>query len=364
MSRFAAIFSLSLLVATSALADSDYDRETTRQFESGSVSALELENLAGRILLERAAGDILELRARVHAKDHDGMSAREVAQLLDLEIIREGGKIIIRAKYPVGEYRRLHYDGGDSSGFFSGSSTVRVDGRKVKITTGRKGSGLPLWVDFQLRVPAGTQTELRHYVGQVKLEGLVGDCRLDCASADISAEEFEGELKVDTGSGDITIDEIRGSVALDTGSGDIKARDLLGDFHADTGSGDILLREASGSRLHADTGSGDVILKDASYPQLNIDTGSGDVKVASLLGALERWKVDTGSGDVVFLMPQEGVSFHLEVDTGSGEVDCELASSELHLQRGKIRSLTVGGGDGLILVDTGSGDVSILQRND
>ncbi len=363
MRRFAATLSLSLLLASGALADSDYDHETTRQFEPGSVSALKLENLAGRILLERASGDVLELRARVHAKDHDGMSAREVAQLLDLEIHRKGDNIVISAKYPVDKYRRLHYDGGEG-GFFSGSSTVRVDGRKVKITTGRKGCGLPLWVDFQLRVPAGTQTELKHYVGQVKLEGLVGDCKLDCASADISAEEFEGDLRIDTGSGDITIDEIRGKVALDTGSGDIKASDLLGDFHGDTGSGDILLRDARGSHFHADTGSGDVILKDASYPQLGIDTGSGDVKVASLLGALERWKVDTSSGDVVFVMPDEGLSFRLEVDTGTGEVACALASSELRLQRGKIRSLTVGGGDGLILVDTGSGDVSILQRED
>ncbi len=364
MTRFAAAFSLSLLLAASAMADSDYDHETTRQFEPGSVSALELENLAGRVLLERAAGDVLELRVRVHSKAYDGMSAREVAQLLNLKIKRNGGKIIIQAEYPVDEYRRLHYDGGDSGGFFSGSSTVRVDGHKVKITTGRKGSGLPLWADFQLRIPAGTQTNLTHYVGQVKLEGLVGDCTLDCASADISAEELEGELKVDTGSGDITIEDIRGGVALDTGSGDIKASDLLGDFHADTGSGDILLRDASGSRFHADTGSGNVILKETAYPQLGIDTGSGDVKVASLLGALERWKVDTSSGDVIFVMPREGLSFRLEVDTSSGEVNCALASSELHLQRGKIRALTVGGGEGLILVDSGSGDVSILQRDD
>lgn len=363
MKRSIALFSLALLIAAPALAGSEYDKEVVRQFEPGSVSALKLENLAGRVLFEPSGGDELELRARVHANGHEGMDAREVAQLLELEIRRDGEMILVRAKYPLDDYSRIHYAAADG-GLFSGNTTIRVDRRKVKITTGRKGSGLPLWVDFQVRVPKGMSCDLRHYVGQVKLEDLEGDYRLDCASANISVQKLQGGLIVDSGSGDIRAEKLEGTVNLDTGSGDIKVSSLTGDFRADTGSGDILLRDARGDFFHADTGSGDVIVKDTDYPQLGIDTGSGDVKVSSLITEPERWKVDTGSGDVIFVMPRSGASFRLEVDTSSGEVDCQLATSDVSMQRGKIRALTVGRGKGVILVDTGSGDVSIVARED
>lgn len=364
MKRIALSLSLILLVSAGhALAGAEYDKEIARQFEPGSVQTVKLHNLAGRVLLERSGSDALELRAVIRSNDHDGMSAREVAQLLDLDIRRDGDTILVKAEYPVESYDRIHYSAAEGS-FFSSSTTVKVDGEKVKISTGRKGSGLPLWVDFQLRVPDGLASEVRNYVGNVKVEGVKGDCKLDCASADISVEDFEGTLNVDTGSGDIDAEKIAGRMLLDTGSGDIKVADMRGDFRADTGSGDILLRNAEGERFYADTGSGDVIMKDVAYPSLGIDTGSGDVKVSSLIGLLRRWEVDTGSGDVVFVIPQQGANFRLEVDTSSGEVDCQLATSDIRQQRGKIRSLTVGRGEGLIVVDTGSGDLSILQRDE
>ncbi len=363
MKRSIALFSLALLVAAPALAGSEYDKEVVRQFEPGSVSALKLENLAGRILIEPSGGDELELRARVHANGHDGMEAREVAQLLDLEIVRDGEMILVRAKYPLKHYSRIHYAAADG-GLFTGNTTIRMNRQKVKITTGRKGSGLPLWVDFQVRVPKGLDCALKHYVGQVKLEDLEGDYNLDCASANISVQKLKGDLLVDSGSGDIRVEKLEGAMNLDTGSGDIKVSALNGDFHADTGSGDIMLRDATGDRFHADTGSGDVVVKDTDYPQLGIDTGSGDVKVSALTTTPERWKVDTGSGDVIFVLPSSGASFRLEVDTSSGEVDCQLATSDVNMQRGKIRALTVGRGKGVIQVDTGSGDVSIVARED
>lgn len=364
MMRFSTALALALLVpAPTALAGSDYDKEVVRQFEPGSVRSMRLENLAGRILVERAGGESLEIRARIHANDYDGLDARDVAQLLDLEIDRENGAIRVTAKYPLEKYSRIHYADA-AGGLFSGSTTVRVDGRKVKIGCGRKASGLPLWVDFHVRLPEGLDCDLKHYVGQVKLEGLTADCKLDCASAEVTIEKHKGNVLVDSGSGDIRVEKMEGSLNLDTGSGDIKISDLRGDLRADTGSGDILVRNAVGVRIHADTGSGDVALNDSAYPQLGIDTGSGDVKVSSLIGDLERWEVDTGSGDVVFLMPRSGSSFRLEVDTSSGEVQCQLATSDIHQQRGKIRGLTVGRGEGLIVVDTGSGDVSILERDD
>lgn len=348
------------LLSTAALAraESDYSKDIVRRFDEGSVTGLRLENLAGRLLLERADGKALELRATVRADAYGDLEAREVAQLLELSIEREGERIVVKALYPLDRYERYRY-GDAEGGLFSGSTQTRVGDRKVRISMGRKGDGLPLWVDFQLRVPAGVDCDLRHLVGSVKTQALIGDLNVDCASAEIAIARHEGDVLVDSGSGDIRVESQRGSLRLDTGSGDIKVEDLEGDFAGDTGSGDILLKRARGEQLQADTGSGDVLLSDTSYPQLAIDTGSGDVRVGSVLGTLRRWKVDTGSGDVVFLLPGAGSSFRLEVDTSSGEVQCAFPSRDLRLERGRIRGLTVGEGAGLIIVDTGSGDISL-----
>ena len=344
--------------AAIAQAESDYSKDIVRRFDEGSVAGLRLENLAGRVLIERADGGVLELRATVRADAYEDLEAREVAQLLDLSIERDGGRILVKALYPLQRFDRYRY-GDAEGGLFSGSTQTRVGDRKVRISMGRKGDGLPLWVDFHLRVPADVDCELRHLVGSVKTQALRGDLRVDCASAEIDIAGQEGDVLVDSGSGDIRVERQRGALRLDTGSGDIKIEELEGDLIADTGSGDILLKRGKGERLEADTGSGDVMLSDASYPQLAIDTGSGDVRVGSILGALRRWKVDTGSGDVVFLLPGAASSFRLEVDSGSGEVQCALPSRDLRLERGRIRGLTVGDGSGLIIVDTGSGDVSL-----
>jgi len=350
-----------LASAAAAQAEADYSKDIVRKFDEGSVDSLRVENLAGRLFLERASGAALEMRATVRADGFEGMEARDVAQLLDLRIERDGNRILIKAVYPLDRYNRLRY-GDAEGGLFSGTTQTRVDGHKVKISMGRKGDGLPLWADIHLRVPAGVACDLRQLVGGVKLEGLAGDLRIDCASAEIAAVRHEGDLWVDSGSGDIRVETLRGDLKLDTGSGDIKVEDLEGDFRGDTGSGDILLKKARGESLHADTGSGDVMLSDASYPQLGIDTGSGDVRVGSLLGALRRWKVDTGSGDVVFLLPAAGSSFRLEVDSSSGEVECAFPSRDVRLERGRIRGLTVGDGRGVIIVDSGSGDISVIAN--
>lgn len=362
MTTHTLLLALGLLAgAAAAQADADYSKDIVRKFDAGSVDSLRLENLAGRLFLERASGEELEMRATVRADGFDDMEAREVAQLLDLQIERDGNRILIKAVYPLDRYKRLRY-GDAEGGLFSGSTQTRVDGHKIKISMGRKGDGLPLWTDFHLRVPAGVACDLRQLVGDVKLEGLAGDLRVDCASAEITATRHIGDLWVDSGSGDIRVETLRGDLNLDTGSGDIKVEDLEGNFRGDTGSGDILLRKARGEALHADTGSGDVQLSDTSYPQLGIDTGSGDVRVGSLLGALRRWKVDSGSGDVVFLLPTAGSSFRLEVDSSSGEVECAFPSRDVRMERGRIRSLTVGDGSGVIIVDTGSGDISLIAN--
>ena len=359
--RAAVLTALALLMAVTALAG-PFERQVSREFEAQGLRGLKLDNLVGRVKLQGGGGDRIIVRAVVFSQEFEGMSAQEVSELVEIEMGEEGDRLEIKSRYPLNDHKKIWY-GGEKRGFFSGGSTsVRVDGRKVKISSGRKGGGLPLWVDYEITVPPGLAIDLRNYVGDVRLGEVRGDCRVDLASADFVARDHRGELFVDSGSGDIQVIGIQGNLKLDTGSGDVEVENLDGDFDGDTGSGDIQLRDGKGKSLKVDTGSGDVTLAGVDYPSLRVDTGSGDVHVSSPSGRVANWEVDTGSGDVVFVFPSRGASFRLTADTSNGDIECELATTNVQMRHGEIRGLTVGDGAGRIVVGTGSGDVIIKKH--
>jgi hypothetical protein len=354
------IAALALLVAGAALAG-PYERQISREFTAAGLSTFRLDNLAGRVTIQGGGGDEISVRATVFSEKSGKLSAQEVSDLLEIEFNEDDNRLEVKSRYPLRDYDRIHY-GAESKGWFSGgNTTVRVDGKKVKITTGKRGGGLPLWVDFEITLPPGLDCDMRNYVGNVSFADMRGNCRADLASANFKARNQRGDLFVDCGSGDIKVVDMTGSLKVDTGSGDVEVENLSGDFDGDTGSGDILLRDGKGEGLKADTGSGEVTLVGVDYPRLHVDTGSGDVRVSTPGGEVANWEVDTGSGDVTFVFPPNGASFRLTADTGSGDIECELETASVKMRHGEIRALTVGDGEGRILVDTGSGDVSIRE---
>ena len=136
--------------------------------------------------------------------------------------------------------------------------------------------------------------------------------------------------------GGLAARDVASNLSLDTSSGDITAERLEGDLDMDTGSGNVMATGIKG-QLNIDTGSGEVTVSDATVGTLGIDTGSGSVRVNGFQA--EALEIDTGSGDVTVT----GDGGRILVDTGSGSV-----------------SLSLGAGLRNVSVDTGSGDVTVL----
>ncbi|MCP4547571.1 MAG: DUF4097 domain-containing protein [bacterium] len=349
-----------LLLSHCAYGDEVLEKVITKSFDVSEVELLRVDNLAGKILIEGSNNDKIKVEAIINSEKSSGLSAEEVADLLDLEIQLKGERLQIIPQYPLDEFRSYSYPPGKGS-FFGGRSEFRIDGRKIKVVMGRKGKGLRLWVDIRITLPEGVRCGLRNRVGDIKLDHVNSECIIkDCASANVNVNNQVGDLQVDTGSGDITIMSCDGFLDVDTGSGDVKIDGLRGDLRADTGSGDVTVRDANGEELYVDTGSGEVGLRNIDYPRLHVDTGSGEITVDSTHGLVDRWVLDTGSGDVTLLIPDDA-SFRLDVDTGSGDVDCNFDDARIRTSHGEIRSITVGDGEGQIEVDTGSGDVFIRK---
>lgn len=364
---FAAL-ALALLVAAPAAGE---ERALEQTFDAGTVTAVELENLAGEITLVAAAGSTGRIAGTVHAEASAGETGAALVDALQVRFDRDGGKLVARANYPTDRHRRYHYPARASGSDLEDSwlvswlggigSSVTYQKRQVRVSSSPSGNAVTLWADFRIEVPAGVAVTVRNSVGRIASSGVAADQTLDTASGDIEAKGGRGRLSADTGSGDVTVSDHEGDAAADTGSGDVSFERVRGaKLAADTGSGDVHLLDCAGELL-ADTGSGDIRGRGLTLGRrAHADTGSGDVRLEGDFSAVRDLRIDTGSGNVV-LDVTAAPSVHLVVSTGSGDIQVDLPDMHVRQVKGDFVA-DIGSAEGKATIDTGSGDVTVASR--
>jgi hypothetical protein len=328
---------------------------------SVSADTVVVRNLIGEIDIEGHGGSDFEIEVRVQGED---ATPERVQVRLD-----EGRRAEVSISFPLDESKRYVYPrlkggkvsfGTDDQG---GSWLTRLFGgigSNIKVAGG--GSGLEIWADATVRVPAGSKIVIEHGVGTVRARDVEADLDLSTISGAVEVAAATGSVSVDTGSGHVSVEQVRGELHLDTGSGHVSVSDAQAkDVYVDTGSGRVELERVDGSTVHVDTGSGGVKARGVSADDLMIDTGSGSVTLQlDRMGAGE-FMIDTGSGSIDLRLPPDA-SADLRADTGSGGIEFDL-SGEHRLRRvddDEVR-LTIGGGAAEVMLDTGSGSIRISQ---
>jgi DUF4097 and DUF4098 domain-containing protein YvlB len=350
----------------------------TRTFETEAGQVIDLENLAGRLEVVGTSGRTLSVTATVVAGGDDEREARALLEMMDLTAQETGGRIEIRANYPVEEITTYRYQ-QEGSGWFNRSRTsTRFQGRRVRVTSGRGGADLH--VNFVLRVPEGVDLRAENVVGTVTLEGVRADAAISTANGPIRSERGVGDVRFDTGSGTVEVRGHTGEVVADTGSGGVMVEDVDGDVDADTGSGHVELYGIRAERIRADTGSGGVEMRDVTGSLLvdtgsgrveadgfiagervEIDTGSGGVDLQGDLSAVRFLNIDTGSGGVR-IRTSHAPSWTLEIETGSGGINVDLPGIERERRQPDYFYGVINGGEGRAVIDTGSGGVRISMN--
>lgn len=331
-------------------------------------------NLAGEVDVVRGEGSQVVVEMARGGSDRDRLS---------VETGRIGGRETLRVIYP-GD--RVVYR---ERGRFS-NTTVRVradgtllDGRgggdRVRISGG--GGGVEAHADLTVRVPRGVEVAVYLAVGQGRAHDLEGGgLTFKTGSGGVGVANVTGPVYVDTGSGAVTISDVRGDVTADTGSGEITLRGILGgEVDADTGSGRVTLEDISGSRVTVDTGSGRVMGSGLAVGELSVDTGAGRIELdgldvarilcdsgsgsvhLGLLADVDRLVVDTGSGGVAVEVPA-GFGAAMELSSGSGSVSVDVPDKEAAVAKRRYFRGSVGDGEGSVVIDTGSGGISV-RRN-
>jgi DUF4097 and DUF4098 domain-containing protein YvlB len=401
-----ALGALSCALALSLPAAAAESREVKKTVPARTGLTVEVENLAGTVRIEAATGSDVEIVAQLHAEGDDDAETKKLLSLLDVAFEDSGSRVGARAKYPIDSYGTIHYPDprhrAEEHGFLSflgiDRSTVRYQGRRVTVVSGRRRHAPTLYADFRLRVPAGVSVSVRHAVGlvtgggvkgataveaqsaDVKLHGIGGGLEIRTGSGDVLVRDVGGESRVETGSGDVSFDGARGAAALHTGSGDVTLKNVRGDVKASTGSGDVTLTDVEAKTVSASTGSGNVVLERLSG-SLEIETGSGDVH-ATRVTSLEKIHVETGSGNLV-LRGDLSAARDVKLDTSSGDVSVSLeaplamrleartSSGDISVDLPDMRTIRrgdhalvaeVGSGGATFHVQTSSGNVRVEAR--
>lgn len=310
-------------------------------------------NLAGEVRIVQGRGSTVVVRVT-----RGGADARE----LEVEVGEIGGRETLRVIYPS---QRIVYSAlgrGSNNTLRVSSDGTFYDGRRRgdRVQISGSGRGLEAHADLEIEVPAGREFSLYLAVGSTYVEGVVGDFLIDTGSGPVVAENVQGSLSIDTGSGRVSVRNIDGDVLVDTGSGSVDIEDVRGsEINVDTGSGRVTGAGLSAPSLHVDTGSGGIDLEQVDSDDILLDTGSGSVRL-QLVSDVADLHIDTGSGSVTVWLP-EVVGAEVEIDTGSGGIDLDFPIQIRRVERDHLEG-SLGDGEGLIRIDTGSGRVRLARR--
>ncbi len=328
-----------------------------------SGDPLVLVNLIGEIRLEGHDGPQFEVEITVRGKD-------ATDDLIEVET-EEGDEARLIVRFPLDDECHYVYPplGRNSNTSFSPPGTngranwlswLGLGGcRQIKVKG--RGSGLEVWADVVVKVPAGKKLKVVHGVGAILAEAIEADLDLDISSGPITAQGMNGNLRADTGSGSVKVRDLRGDVDIDTGSGSVRARNCSGqNFLVDTGSGSVEVEDITCRRLVVDTGSGGVRARDIAADEATIDTGSGSVKLALVEMGPGYFEVDTGSGSIELILPKNA-SAKILADTGSGSVSVDTDGGRMKKVRSDHVSMIIGDGEARVRLDTCSGSIRIRQ---
>jgi Putative adhesin len=155
--------------------------------------------------------------------------------------------------------------------------------------------------DFVVTVPRGTKVTGENGSGDLSVEG-VGGVDAKSRSGEIKVEDVSGDVKLDLTSGDVQVSDLTGKLDVKANSGDIKASGLKGGpVTAETSSGDIEVELAEANDVHAKGTSGDIeVTAPSGGYQVTTETRSGEVdnELANDSGASHTIDAKTVSGDI------------------------------------------------------------------
>jgi Ni/Co efflux regulator RcnB len=290
---------------------------TTRTFRGGQE--LLLGNVAGDITITRGGNEIT-VEIIETARGRDDADAKEMLQLVEVEVVERNNRVEVRTRYPQGDEMR------------------RNNRRNVNV-----------WVTYNVTAPAGSRVRATSISGSIMARDIRGE---------VSAESVSGTVRIINGGRVASAKSISGNV-------EVTESEIDGSLNASTASGTVVLRKVKARQVEAGSISGDVVLEDVDAQQVEGQTVSGSVKFGGALARGGRYEFTSHSGSVnVALAGNAG--FEIEATSFSGSIRSDFSfGTSGDPERGRWRRSVrgvVGDGSSVVELTTFSGSIVIAKR--
>lgn len=213
-------------------------------------------------------------------------------------------------------------------------------------------------IDVTVELPAGSNVYASISMGELRVEGRLGDCRFHTAMGDFSLDRIS-TLTLDSDYGNVTINQVAGDANISTDYGSVTVDQVAGPANISTGSGHVRIREIDGPAVIKNSNGNTTIGEVTGELRLNI--GNGNIAVDRTLSSVAA-RVGYGNvriGDVVrgsILLEtaygklevgiREGTAAWLDVSTKYGSVRNSLRAYDGPRQSGEtveVRAYTAYG---------------------
>jgi hypothetical protein len=237
------------LLPTIAFADT-FRQTRTLELPAAGVKELSVQCGAGGLTVRGIVGiDIIKVMAEIESEGGDkGEFQLLTDKLVQLDLKREYDKALLRS-----DILELPFE--------------NVEAR----------------INLQIVVPGKMNIQIVDGSGEIGVNNILGDLKIDDDSGAIHIENIAGRILIKDGSGDIEIEEVTGSIEISDGSGEIAIQHATGDVLIRDTSGGIEINDIGGNVTVSD-GSGSIDIYRVRKNVYIREAGSGKLEVDGVQG--------------------------------------------------------------------------------
>ncbi len=296
-----------LALAAGVWASEKYEDKFARTEALARDGRVLVINLSGSVDVRVGDPGQVKIEADKISSASSAEKAKSNADLVTIEVTKDGNGLKIETKYP------------------SGRNNVNVG------------------VNYRIWVPDKAGVKVRNTSGSVIVEGMGGSFEADITSGNLSAAKMAGSVDVRTVSGRISVEDAANDVDLKTVSGTITASRIKGSVDAETTSGRIELRDISGAK------------------SVRAKVLSGNITYDGELAAGAKITLEALSGSLDLTLPA-AAAFELDAETFSGHVDSEFAITMSGKLSPKELHGVVNNGGANLRLKTFSGSIHLKKK--
>ncbi|MBN1940121.1 MAG: DUF4097 family beta strand repeat protein [Candidatus Aminicenantes bacterium] len=298
------------LTAGTLAADERFEEKFARTESLARDGNVSVTNVSGTIRVRTWDKAEVQVDAVKISRASSSAKAKENADLVRIEVVKEGDMVRVETKYPDRKERR---------------------------------GNLNVSVNYVLSIPDRAALRVNNVSGNIDVENIGGPLSIDEVSGDVKIEGAAGTVDCKTVSGGVTLSGGTGDVNLKAVSGRIVASGVKGSIEAETVSGGIVLRDVRDAR------------------SVRAKTISGGIECETDIVSGGRYSFDALSGGVELVLPASA-SFNLEAETFNGTIKTDFAVTVSGRVSPRELRGVVGSGGAVLRVKSFSGTIEIRKK--